>query len=163
MCEYYSKNYKVNYKALMPPNLYGPNDNFDLISSHFYPALLKKVFLAKKYKKKQLILWGTGKPKRELMFVDDFADALIYFMNKKFSEPFLNIGVGKDHSIEWYAKFLMKKLNVKLKIKYDNSKPDGMPKKLLDISRAKKYGWRPKNNLDEGFKLTYKYFLNNEC
>ena len=142
MCEYYSKNYKVNYKALMPPNLYGPNDNFDLVRSHFYPALLKKVFLAKKYKKNQLIIWGTGKPKRELMFVDDFADALIYFMNKKFSEPFLNIGVGKDHSIEWYAKFLMKKLNVKLKIKYDNSKPDGMPKKLLDISKAKRYAWR---------------------
>ena len=163
MCEYYSKNYKVNYKALMPPNLYGPNDNFDLVRSHFYPALLKKVFLAKKYKKNQLIIWGTGKPKRELMFVDDFADALIYFMNKKFSEPFLNIGVGKDHSIEWYAKFLMKKLNVKLKIKYDNSKPDGMPKKLLDISKAKRYAWRPKNNLNEGFKSTYEYFLNNEC
>ena len=163
MCEYYSKNYKVNYKALMPPNLYGPNDNFDLVRSHFYPALLKKVFLAKKYKKNQLILWGTGKAKRELMFVDDFADALIYFMNKKFSEPFLNIGVGKDYSIEWYAKFLMKKLNVKLKIKYDESKPDGMPKKLLDISKAKKYGWRPKNNLSEGFKSTYQYFLKNEC
>ena len=163
MCEYYSKNYKVNYKALMPPNLYGPNDNFDLVRSHFYPALLKKVFLAKKYKKNQLILWGTGKAKRELMFVDDFADALIYFMNKKFSEPFLNIGVGKDYSIEWYAKFLMKKLNVKLKIKYDESKPDGMPKKLLDISKAKKYGWRPKNNLSEGFKSTYEFFLKNEC
>ena len=106
---------------------------------------------------------GTGKAKRELMFVDDFADALIYFMNKKFSEPFLNIGVGKDYSIEWYAKFLMKKLNVKLKIKYDESKPDGMPKKLLDISKAKKYGWRPKNNLSEGFKSTYQYFLKNEC
>ena len=163
MCEYYSRNYKVNYKALMPPNLYGPNDNFDLVRSHFYPALLKKVFLAKKYKKNQLILWGTGKAKRELMFVDDFADALIYFMNKKFSEPFLNIGVGKDYSIEWYAKFLMKKLNVKLKIKYDESKPDGMPKKLLDISKAKKYGWRPKNSLSEGFKSTYQYFLKNEC
>ena len=97
------------------------------------------------------------------MFVDDFADALIYFMNKKFSEPFLNIGVGKDYSIEWYAKFLMKKLNVKLKIKYDKSKPDGMPKKLLDISKAKKYGWRSKNNLSEGFKSTYEYFLKNEC
>ena len=162
MCEYYSKNYKLNFKALMPPNLYGPNDNFDLMKSHFYPALLKKIYHAKNNKKSQLIIWGTGKPKRELMFVDDFADALLYFMNKSFKEPFLNIGIGKDYSIKWYANFLMKKLNVKLSIKYDKSKPDGMPKKLLDITKAKKYGWRPNNNFDEGFSSTYDYFLKNE-
>tara|TARA_B100000035_G_scaffold313988_1_gene329033 strand:- start:135 stop:1070 length:936 start_codon:yes stop_codon:yes gene_type:complete len=162
MCEYYSKNYKLNFKALMPPNLYGPNDNFDLMKSHFYPALLKKIYQAKNNKKSQLIIWGTGKPKRELMFVDDFADALLYFMNKSFKEPFLNIGIGKDYSIKWYANFLMKKLNVKLSIKYDKSKPDGMPKKLLDITKAKKYGWRPNNNFDEGFSSTYDYFLKNE-
>ena len=162
MCEFYSKNYKLNFKALMPPNLYGPNDNFDLMKSHFYPALLKKIYQAKNNKKSQLIIWGTGKPKRELMFVDDFADALLYFMNKSFKEPFLNIGIGKDYSIEWYANFLMKKLNVKLSIKYDKSKPDGMPKKLLDITKAKKYGWRPNNNFDEGFSSTYDYFLKNE-
>ena len=162
MCEYYSKNYKLNFKALMPPNLYGPNDNFDLMKSHFYPALLKKIYQAKNNKNSQLIIWGTGKPKRELMFVDDFADALLYFMNKSFKEPFLNIGIGKDYSIEWYANFLMKKLNVKLSIKYDKSKPDGMPKKLLDITKAKKYGWRPNNNFDEGFSSTYDYFLKNE-
>ncbi len=163
MCEYYSKNYKLNFKALMPPNLYGPNDNFDLIRSHFYPALMKKIYLAKKKKQKQLIIWGTGKPKRELMFVDDFSEALVYFMNKKFKEPFLNIGIGKDYSIKWYADFLMKKFRVNLKIKYDKSKPDGMPKKLLDITKAKKYGWMPKNNFHKGFDLTYKHFLNNEC
>ena len=163
MCEYYSKNYKLNFKALMPPNLYGPNDNFDLMKSHFYPALLKKIYWAKNNKKSQLIIWGTGKPKRELMFVDDFADALLYFMNKSFKEPFLNIGIGKDYSIKWYANFLMRKLNVKLIIKYDKSKPDGMPKKLLDITKAKKYGWRPENNFDEGFSSTYDYFLKNEC
>mgnify|MGYP001429505935 CR=1 FL=1 len=162
MCEFYSKNYKLNFKALMPPNLYGPNDNFDLMKSHFYPALLKKIYHAKNNKKSQLIIWGTGKPKRELMFVDDFADALLYFMNKSFKEPFLNIGIGKDYSIKWYANFLMKKLNVKLSIKYDKSKPDGMPKKLLDITKAKKYGWRPNNNFDEGFSSTYDYFLKNE-
>ena len=162
MCEFYSKNYKLNFKALMPPNLYGPNDNFDLMKSHFYPALLKKIYQAKNNKKSQLIIWGTGKPKRELMFVDDFADALLYFMNKSFKEPFLNIGIGKDYSIKWYANFLMKKLNVKLSIKYDKSKPDGMPKKLLDITKAKKYGWRPNNNFDEGFSSTYDYFLKNE-
>ena len=159
MCEYYSKNYDLNYKTLMPPNLYGPNDNYDLTKSHFYPALIKKIHLAKKNKKSHLVVWGTGRPKRELMFVEDFADALIYFMNKNIKEPFLNIGTGKDHSINWYANFLMKKFNVKLKIKYDKKKPDGMPKKLLDITKAKKYGWRPKNNFNEGFHKTYIHFL----
>ena len=162
MCEYYSKIYKLNFKSLMPPNLYGPNDNYDLNNSHFYPALIKKIHEAKRKKKKNLIIWGNGKPKRELMFVDDFASAVIYFMNKKIKEPYLNIGIGKDYSIDWYAKFLMKKLNVKLKIKYDQSKPNGTPKKLLDITCAKKYGWRPKNNFDEAFKLTYDHFLKSE-
>ena len=97
------------------------------------------------------------------MFVDDFAEALIYFMNKKFKEPFLNIGTGKEYPIKWYANFLMKKMGAKLKIKYDTSKPDGMTKKLLDITRARKYGWKPKNNFDEGFSLTYKSFLKDEC
>ena len=117
MCEYYSKKYNLNFKALMPPNLYGPNDNYDLESSHFYPALLKKIYIAKKRNKLDLIIWGTGKPKRELMFVEDFAKALIYFMNIKIKEPFLNIGTEKDYSVEWYAKFLMRKLKIKLKIK----------------------------------------------
>ena len=159
MCEYYSNNYNLNFITLMPPNLYGPNDNYDLTKSHFYPALIKKIHLAKKNKRPYLVVWGTGRPKRELMFVDDFADTLIYFMNKNIKEPFLNIGTGKDYSITWYANFLMKKFNVKLKIKYDKTKPDGVPKKLLDITKAKKYGWRPKNNFDDGFYKTYVHFL----
>ena len=116
MCYNYSIKYKLNYQSLMPPNLFGPGDNYDLKNSHFFPALLKKIYLAKNKRKKTLSIWGTGKPKRELMFVDDFVDALIYFMNKKIKEPFINIGVGKDFTIEWYAKFIMKKLGVKLKI-----------------------------------------------
>ena len=143
----------------MPPNLYGPNDNYDLNDSHFYPALIKKIYFAKKNKKKTLTIWGTGKAKRELMFVEDFAKATVYFMNKKFKEPFINIGNGKDFPIDWYAKFIMKQLNVKLKIKHDISKPDGMPKKCLDISLAKKYGWKPNNNLEKAFQITYKNFL----
>lgn len=161
MCDYYSKNYKLNFKSLMPPNLYGPNDNFDLTSSHFYPALLRKIHNAKMKNSKKLIVWGSGNPRRELMFVNDFAESVVYFMNINIKESFLNIGTGKDFPIKWYAKFLMKKLNVKLKIKYDNSKPDGMPKKCLDIKRAKKYGWKPKNDFDHAFKLTYDYFENN--
>ncbi len=161
MCYNYSVKYKLNFKSLMPPNLFGPGDNYDLSNSHFFPALLKKIYLAKIKGKKFLNVWGTGKPKRELMFVEDFVEALIFFMNKKIKEPFINIGVGKDFTIEWYAKYIMKKLGVKLKIFYDKNKPDGMPKKCLDISLAKKYGWKPRNNLNYGFDLTLRDFLKN--
>ena len=158
MCEYYSKNYNLNFKSIMPPNLYGPNDNFDLETSHFYPALIKKIYLCKLNNSKKLIIWGTGKAKRELMFVEDFADAIIFFMKKKIKQPFLNIGTGKENSILWYAKYLMKKMKVKLKIKFDKTKPDGMPRKCLDISIAKTYGWKPVNNLDKGFRITFNHF-----
>ena len=158
MCEYYSKTYNLNFKSIMPPNLYGPNDNFDLETSHFYPALIKRIYLCKLNNRKKLIIWGTGKAKRELMFVEDFADAIIFFMKKKIKQPFLNIGTGKENSILWYAKYLMKKMKVKLKIKFDKTKPDGMPRKCLDISIAKTYGWKPINNLDKGFQITFNYF-----
>ena len=158
MCEYYSKNYNLNFKSIMPPNLYGPNDNFDLETSHFYPALIKKIYLCKLNNSKKLIIWGTGKAKRELMFVEDFAEAIIFFMKKKIKQPFLNVGTGKENSILWYAKYLMKKMKVKLKIKLDKTKPDGMPRKCLDISIAKTYGWKPINNLDKGFQITFNYF-----
>ncbi len=161
MCENYSKSYKLNYKSLMPPNMYGPGDNYNLETSHFFSALINKISIAKKKNKKYIILWGTGKAKRELMFVEDFAEALVFFMNKKIKEPFLNIGTGKSYSIHWYARFIMKKIGVNLKIKFDSSKPDGMPKKCLDISLAKKYGWRPKHNIDNGFSVTYKDFQKN--
>ena len=160
MCEYYSKNHSVNFKTIMPPNLYGPNDNFDLKTSHFYPALFKKIYFSKLNNKKNLIVWGTGKAKRELMFVDDFADALLFFMKKKIRQPFINIGTGVEHSILWYAKYLMKKMGVNLKVKFDKTKPDGMPRKCLDVSIAKGYGWKPVNNLDKGFKITLDYFKN---
>ncbi len=159
MCEHYSKAYNLNYKSLMPPNLFGPNDNYNLQNSHFYPALIKKIHNAKNRNKKKLILWGSGKPKRELMFVYDFADAVIYFMNVKIKEPFLNIGIGKDYSIKWFAEFIMKQLKVKLKIEYDKSKPDGVFRKCLNIDRAKRYGWKPNNNFDNAFKITYQHFL----
>ena len=161
MCDNYSKNYRLNYRSLMPPNLFGPGDNYDLSNSHFFPALLKKIYLAKIRKKKILNIWGSGKPKREVMFVEDFAEALIYFINKKIKEPFINIGSGKDYSIDWYAKYIMRKLNVKLKIIYNKNRPDGMPKKCLDVSLAKKYGWKPVNNLENGFDLTLRDFLRN--
>ena len=161
MCNSYSKKYKLNYQSLMPPNLYGPGDNYNLETSHFFPALLKKIYLAKKKGKKYLNIWGTGKPRRELMFVEDFAEALIFFMKKKIKEPFINIGTGKDFSIDWYAKYIMKRLNVKLRIVYNKNRSDGMPKKCLDINLAKKYGWRPNNDLDRGFDITLRDFVKN--
>lgn len=161
MCENYSKNYKLNYKSFMPPNMYGPGDNYDLLTSHFFSALIKKIHLAKKYNKKYIKVWGSGKPRRELLFVDDFAKAIVFFMNLKIKEPFLNIGTGKEHSIDWYVKFLLKKLNVKLSIKYDKTKPDGVKSKMLDVTKAKKYGWKQKENLDNGLYLTLQDFYKN--
>ncbi len=159
MCEYYSSFKKLNYKSLMPPNLYGPNDNYDLESSHFYPALLRKIYTCKKRNIKTLKIWGTGKPMREIMLVDDFAEALVFFMKKKIKEPFLNIGMGKQNTINWYVNFIMRKLNVKLNIKYDRSMPDGMMKKCLDINLAKKYGWKPNEDYHKGFDVVFKDFV----
>ena len=159
MCESYNFQYETNYKCLMPANTYGPNDNYDFESSHFFPAIINKVYLAKTSNKKFITLWGSGKPKRELIYVDDIADACIYFMDKSVKEPVINIGTGNAMSISEYAKFVIKELNANLKVRFDKSKPDGTPIKVLDISLAKKYGWYPKTNLKTGFRLTYKSFL----
>ena len=159
MCESYNFQYKTNYKCLMPCNLYGPNDNYDLKTSHFFPALIVKALAAKKNKKNELILWGSGRPKRELMYVDDLADACIYFLNKKTKDSLINIGTGHDKSIFEYAKFILKKINFKCKIILDKSKPDGTQRKIIDNSIALSYGWKPKINLDEGFDLTLKSYL----
>ncbi len=158
MCESYNFQYKTNYKCLMPCNLYGPNDNYDLKSSHFFPALIVKALKAKKTKKK-LILWGSGKPKRELMYVDDLAEACVYFLNKKTKVSLINIGTGIEKSILEYAKFILKKINYKCKIILDRSLPDGTPRKIIDNSLALSYGWKSNINLDEGFKLTLNSYL----
>jgi GDP-L-fucose synthase len=160
MCESYNFQYKTNYKCLMPCNLYGPNDNYNLKTSHFFPALIAKAIQAKKNKKKKIILWGSGKPKRELMYVDDLADACIYFMNKKTKESLINVGVGNDMSVLNYAKFILKKMNLSCKISLDKSKSDGVIRKIIDSSVARKYGWFPKIDLNQGFDLTLDdYFL----
>ena len=143
----------------MPSNLYGPNDNYNLKTSHFLAALLVKGILAKKNKKKEIILWGNGKAKRELTYVDDVADACIYFINKKTKESLINIGSGHEMSILEYAKFILKKINYNCKIVLDNSKPDGTPRKIVDSSIARRYGWRPKIDLNQGFDLTLKNYL----
>jgi GDP-L-fucose synthase len=158
MCKNYSRSYGLNYKSLMPSNMYGPNDNYDLRNSHFFPALIRKIYEAKIYNKKTVKVWGSGKVLRELLYVNDFADAVLFFMNKNIKENFINIGSGKDYTIDWYVKFIMKQLKVKLKVAYDKTKPDGVPRKLLDISLAKKYGWKSKTSLTDGLFETLEDF-----
>ena len=156
MCEAYNKQYKTKYICLMPTNTYGPNDNYHNLNSHFFPALIKKAHECKTRKKKILTVWGSGKPLRELIFVEDIADACLFFMKKNTKDFLINIGTGREKTIREYANFIVKKLNLKVKIKFDKSKPDGVPRKVLDISLAKKYGWKPKISLDQGFDITYK-------
>lgn len=159
MCEAYNKQFGTNYKCLMPTNTYGPNDNYNLSNSHFFPALIHKAHLCKIKKKKYIKIWGSGKPLRELIYVDDLADACVYFLNKKTEHTLINIGSGKDYSVKYYANFVLKKLNLEIPIKFDRSKPDGVKRKLLDITLAKKYGWKPKVSLSDGFDKTYLEFL----
>ena len=161
MCEAYNRQYKTNYICIMPSNAYGPNDNYHPLNSHFFPALIKKAHECKIKNKKIFEVWGTGKPLRELIYVDDVADACVYFMKKNTKETLINIGTGKDMRIRDYAKFLIKKLNLKVKIKYNKRKPDGVYRKILDVKLAKKYGWKSKFTLDKGFEITYRDFLKN--
>ena len=161
MCEAYNQQYDLNYICLMPTNLYGPNDNYDLASSHFFPALINKIHHSKKYKKKTLEIWGNGKAKRELMFVDDLANACEFFLKKKINHTLINIGSGIEKKIEDYATFIMKKFNLNLIFKFDLTKPNGTPRKKLDTSLARSYGWKSRFNLNLGFDLTYKDFLKN--
>ena len=158
MCESYNKQYNLNYTCLMPTNLYGPNDNYDLNTSHFFPALIKKIYYAKKNKKNFINIWGNGKSKRELMYVDDLADACEFFLKKKTKHFLINIGCNDERTILEFTNFIMQKLNINLKIKYDKSKPNGTPRKKLNIDLSKSYGWKAKIGLDKGFDLTYKNF-----
>jgi GDP-L-fucose synthase len=161
MCESYSKQYNLNYKALMPTNMWGLNDNYNLKTSHFFPALIKKIHHAKIKKNTSITLWGNGKAKRELLYAGDFANACIFFMKKKTKESFINIGSGIEKDIIGYANFIMKKLKISLKINFDKKKPNGVKRKILDLKISKKYGWKSQTNLDQAFEIVYKDFLKN--
>ena len=161
LCESYNFQYNTNYKCLMPCNIYGPKDNYDPKTSHFFPALISKIITAKKNNKDKIVIWGSGKVKRELMYVDDLADACIFFLEKKTKESLINVGTGHEMSISDYAKFILNELNFKCKITLDKKKPDGTKRKVIDSKLALKYGWKPKISLQKGLKITIKEYLSN--
>jgi len=161
MCEAYNFQYKTNYKCLMPCNLFGPGDNYDEYNSHFFPALIKKIHFAKENNLSHIHLWGDGSPKRELMYVEDLANAAIYFLKKKTKHTLINIGSGIELTIENYAKFIMQEIGIKLNIKFDKNKPNGTPRKIINSSIANSYGWRAKFSLKQGFQETYNDYLKN--
>jgi GDP-L-fucose synthase len=161
VCESYNSQHKTNYRCLMPANMFGPNDNYNLKTSHFIPALIKKTHLFKIKKKKTILLWGNPNTKREVMYVDDLAEACIYFMKKKTKETVINIGSGIENTVIGYAKIISKLLNVKGKYKFHQKNLVGLKRKILDTSVAKKYGWENKSNLSDSIIYTYKKFLEN--
>ena len=161
LCLSYNNQYKVNYKCLMPCNSYGINDNYDQNSSHFLPALISKIINALKNKKDHIKIWGSGKPLREVIISDDIAEACIFFLRKKTKESLINIGSGIEKSINDYAKFIMKYLQLKLKIINQKEKLDGTPRKLLDSTLAKRYGWKARVSLKDGIGIAINDFIKN--
>ncbi len=160
MCQSYNIQYNTNFKCLMPTNTFGPNDNYNELNSHFVPALLKKISKIEKNNSNIIKIWGDGSPKREIIYADDIADACIFFMNKKVKHSLINVGTGKDLKIKQYVKLFLRILLPKRKIKiiYDRSKPNGTPRKVLDVSLARKYGWSSKTSIKNAILKTYKEY-----
>lgn len=162
LCQSYNRQYKTNYISVMPTNLYGQNDNFDLENSHVLPALIRKFHDAKIKRSPTVTIWGTGKPRREFLYVDDLADACVFLMNNYNDNEIINIGSGTDISISEVAILIKEVVKYEGKIIYDNSKPDGTPQKLLDVSKINKLGWKAKIKLADGIKMTYEWYCGNE-
>ena len=154
------KQFKRDYVALMPTNLYGPNDNFDLKTSHVLPAMIRKFHEAKK-NGTEVVLWGSGTPMREFLYVEDLARAVLFSIENKLDEHLYNVGTGKDLTIQELAKLIQTIIGFKGKIVWDNSKPDGTPRKVMDNSKLLNLGWKPNITLNEGLLLTYSSYLNN--
>ncbi len=161
MCEAYRLQYGCDFVPLMPTNLYGINDNFDLIGSHVLPALIRKFHEAKIAGNPIVEVWGSGNPKRELLYVDDLAEACVYVMNNKEIQELTNVGTGIDHTIKEIAELVQKTIGYEGEIKFNPSKPDGTPRKCLDVSKMNDYGWKAKIDLEIGIKTTYEWFLEN--
>ena len=159
MCQYYNEQYGTRYLSVMPTNLYGPNDNYDLNNSHVLPALIHKVHEAKMEDKPYVEVWGTGEPLREFLHVDDMADACVFLMETYEGSDFFNLGTGKDIRIKELAELIQKIVGYEGEIHFDTSKPDGTPRKLLDVSRLGQVGWTYKIELEDGIRETYRDYL----
>ena len=159
MCEAYNRQYGTKFVSLMPTNLYGPNDNYDLKSSHVLPALVRKAHEAKLRGDRALEVWGSGTPRREFLHVDDLADAATFLMESEVSEGVFNVGVGHDLTIRELAETVCRVVGFEGELVFDPTKPDGTPRKLLDVSKLAQMGWRATIGLEDGIRATYPDFL----
>jgi GDP-L-fucose synthase len=171
LCESYNRQYLTDFRSVMPTNLYGPHDNFHNENSHVIPALMRRIHDAKEKNQNEVIAWGSGKPKREFLYVDDMADASIHIMNlnrvsyEENTEPMLshiNVGTGLDCTIKELTDTMADVVNYKGKIVWDTTKPDGAPRKLMDVSRLQKLGWTSQISLKEGLSKSYDWFIENQ-
>ena len=162
MCQAYNRQYGTKFISVMPTNLYGPGDNFDLETSHVLPALLRKFHEAKVAGEQEAVIWGTGTPRREFLYVDDLADACLFLMKNYESSEIVNVGVGEDITIRELGSLMAELTGFKGNIRFDPLKPDGTPVKRLEVSRLTSLGWRAGTPLKEGIEKTYEYFLQNE-
>ena len=161
LCQAFSREYGANFISAMPTNLYGPNDNFDLETSHVLAALLRKAYEAKKSSARELVVWGTGTPRREFLNVDDCASACLFLLEKYDSPEIINVGCGEDISIHELAELICDVVGFDGELSWDKTKPDGTPRKLLDLSKLRGLGWTPTIPLRDGIAQTYKWFLKN--
>jgi len=159
LCESYNRQHGMQYFSAMPTNLYGPNDNYDLAKSHVLPALIRKAHEARQRGDSDLVVWGSGTPRREFLYVDDLADACVFLMEQGVADSFYNIGTGTDVTIRELAETVMSVIGFSGKIVFDTSKPDGTPRKLLDVSRLGDLGWKASTPLREGIALAYRDFI----
>ncbi len=159
LCQAYNRQYGTNFVSVMPTNLYGPGDNFDLRNSHVLPALIRKFHEAKEHLEPSVAVWGTGAPRREFLYVDDLADACLFLMQNYSGTEIVNIGVGQDISIGELAELVRKIVGYRGEIVHDTSKPDGTPRKLLDVSELSSLGWKARTPLREGIERTYLWYL----
>jgi GDP-L-fucose synthase len=162
LCQAYDREYGANFISAMPTNLYGPNDNFDLVSSHVLPALLRKAHTAKEERQRELVVWGSGNPRREFLHVDDLAAACVFLLEKYDSPEIVNVGCGEDISIRGLAELICDIVGFQGELAWDTTKPDGTPRKLLDVSKIHALGWRHRIELREGITRTYEWFLENK-
>jgi GDP-L-fucose synthase len=163
LCQSYAREYGANFISAMPTNLYGPNDNFDLVTSHVLAALLQKAHEAKISGAREIVVWGSGKPRREFLHVDDLAAACVFLLQKYDDPEIINVGTGEDVSIRELAELICEIVGFKGELTWDANKPDGTPRKLLDISKIRRLGWSPSVSLREGIARTYEWFLKNEA